>query len=88
MCESSVRIDKLTLDHIYPVSKALKDYNKTQIKRVYTINDVQPLCKRCNCSKNNKILGQKTKNCLFQLKMPYFIPTSLEMRQRRRHYII
>jgi hypothetical protein len=49
---------KLTLDHIYPLSKANEDYLKTGIKRVYTINDVQPLCFSCNSSKSNKIVGE------------------------------
>jgi 5-methylcytosine-specific restriction endonuclease McrA len=48
--------DKLTLDHTYPVSEASKDYETTGKKRVYTINDVQPLCQGCNSSKHNKII--------------------------------
>jgi 5-methylcytosine-specific restriction endonuclease McrA len=47
-CNIFVGTDKLTLDHIFPVSKAEK-------RRIYTINDVQPLCKICNCVKNSKI---------------------------------
>ncbi len=54
-CNLYVGIDKLTLDHIYPISKAYNDYLKTKIKRIYEIKDVQPLCKSCNCSKNNRI---------------------------------
>lgn len=48
-CNIFVGIDNLTIDHIYPVSKAEKD-------GIYTINDVQPLCFTCNTSKYNKIL--------------------------------
>ena len=54
-CNTYFGIDKLTLDHIYPVSKALKAYLNTQIKRIYTIKDVQALCLSCNISKNDKI---------------------------------
>lgn len=44
-CSTFVGTDKLTLDHIFPVSKAEEG-------RIYTIDDVQPLCKSCNSSKN------------------------------------
>ena len=54
-CYTYVGIKKLTLDHIYPISKSLQDYNKTNIKRIYTIKDVQALCLSCNISKNDKI---------------------------------
>ena len=54
-CNYFVGIHKLTLDHIYPVSKAYEDFLKSGTKRIYTINDVQPLCIRCNSSKSNKI---------------------------------
>jgi len=47
-CGEYVSIDKLTLEHIYPVRKAYEDFLKTVIKRVYTIDDVQPLCRKCN----------------------------------------
>ncbi len=43
-----VGIDKLTLDHIIAIAKA-------PIGLVYTINDIQPLCKSCNCRKQAKI---------------------------------
>jgi 5-methylcytosine-specific restriction endonuclease McrA len=43
-----VGIENLTLDHIYPVSKAEEG-------RVYTINDIQPLCRKCNSKKGDKI---------------------------------
>lgn len=45
----------LTVDHVYPVSLANKDFKKTGIKRVYNIEDVQPLCLRCNSSKKDKV---------------------------------
>ena len=48
-CNTFVGTEKLTLDHIFPVSKADEG-------RVYTIDDIQPLCKSCNLSKNAKIL--------------------------------
>ena len=51
-----VGIDKLTMDHIYPISIAHKDFKKTNQKRIYTIDDVQPLCQRCNSSKNNNLM--------------------------------
>ena len=54
-CDNYIGVAHLTLDHIYPVSRAYKDFLKTGIKRIYTINDVQPLCKSCNSSKGDKI---------------------------------
>jgi hypothetical protein len=47
-----IRDSWLTLDHIYSVFNADNDFKKTGIKRIYTINDVQPLCLSCNCKKN------------------------------------
>ena len=47
-CKINVGIDKLTLNHIYPVIKAYKDFLKTGIKKVYTIKDIEPCCKNCN----------------------------------------
>jgi len=41
-----VGMEKLTLDHILPVSKAPKGF-------VYDIGDVNPLCKSCNSSKRD-----------------------------------
>jgi len=47
---------KLNKDHIFPISMASNEFKLTGIKRVYTIDDVQPLCQSCNSSKGNKIL--------------------------------
>lgn len=48
-CKNLVGKKKLTLDHIFPLSKAEEG-------RIYTINDVQPLCNKCNCSKGNRVV--------------------------------
>jgi len=53
-----VGIWNLTLDHIYSVIKAYRDFLKTGIKRVYTIDDVQPLCKSCNCRKGDDLISK------------------------------
>ena len=42
-----VGVHNLTLDHIVPVSKVPDGF-------VYTIKDIQPLCKRCNSRKGAK----------------------------------
>lgn len=55
-CKKEVGIKNLEQDHIYPLSKAEKDFKRTGKKRIYTINDIQPLCKKCNISKGNKIV--------------------------------
>ena len=47
-CNNYLGLNKLTMDHIIPISKVPKGF-------IYTINDVQPLCVSCNSSKNNKI---------------------------------
>ena len=47
-CSNFIGLDKLTLDHIIPISKAPIGY-------VYTIDDVQPLCISCNSKKKDKI---------------------------------
>ena len=46
VCGKKTDIESLTLDHIIPISK-VKDGT------IYGINDVQPLCKSCNCKKGN-----------------------------------
>jgi len=49
ICDKHIGVDNLTLDHIIPISKAPNEF-------IYTINDVQPLCKSCNSRKNNKMV--------------------------------
>lgn len=53
-CNKQVDISKLTLDHIYPVSIANKDYFNSGNKRIYSIKDIQPLCNICNIKKRDK----------------------------------
>ena len=48
LCKKDVGIMNLELDHILPLSKVPEGF-------VYTINDIQPLCRSCNASKNSKI---------------------------------
>lgn len=55
-CKVTVGLDNIQLDHIYPVSVAYKDFLKTGIKRIYTINDIQPLCSLCNREKKDKVI--------------------------------
>jgi len=40
--------EKLTLDHDPPISRVPKGF-------IYTIDNVNPLCGRCNCSKHARI---------------------------------
>jgi 5-methylcytosine-specific restriction endonuclease McrA len=47
-CGKDVGLDKMTLDHIIPIAKAPPGLR-------YTIDMVQPLCKRCNSSKQDKL---------------------------------
>lgn len=47
-CGKYIGIGNMTKDHIFPLSKA-------EPGRIYTINDVQALCKSCNSKKHNKI---------------------------------
>jgi len=51
MCKEYVGVENLTLDHIFPISKAKKGF-------IYTIRDVQPLCKTCNCHKSTKTMEE------------------------------
>lgn len=48
-CNEWVGRNKLTLDHIYPISKAEKG-------RTYSIKDIEFMCKSCNSIKQDKIL--------------------------------
>ena len=48
-CKKYVGIFNLHLDHIHPISKAKEG-------QIYTIKDVQPLCKICNSKKGNKVI--------------------------------
>lgn len=45
----------LTIDHYYSVKRAYEDFLRTGIKRVYTIDDVGPLCFGCNSRKRDKL---------------------------------
>jgi hypothetical protein len=57
-CGKWVGYKNLTLDHFYPLFRAYQDYLRTGIKRIYTINDVNPICGSCNSGWGckNKIL--------------------------------
>jgi 5-methylcytosine-specific restriction endonuclease McrA len=56
MCKKFRGKMNLTIDHTYPISLAHKDFIQTGIKRIYTINDINPLCLKCNSKKGNKLL--------------------------------
>jgi len=56
---NDVGISNLVLDHIFPISKANREFKLTDIKRIYTIDDIQPLCKSCNSVKKDKIIKPK-----------------------------
>lgn len=47
-CNKYIGIDKLTVDHIIPISKAKDNFE-------YTITDIDFLCKSCNSKKGDKI---------------------------------
>ncbi len=47
-CNKYVSTENLALDHIHPL-------NKAYCGRIYTIDDVQPLCKSCNSSKSDNL---------------------------------
>lgn len=53
-CKKYVGLNNISLDHIYPLTKAKADFLKTGTKRIYTSNDIQALCRSCNSSKYNK----------------------------------
>jgi 5-methylcytosine-specific restriction endonuclease McrA len=48
ICKKYVGIENMTLDHIIPISKAKKG-------QIYTIDDVSPMCGKCNSKKSNNI---------------------------------
>jgi 5-methylcytosine-specific restriction endonuclease McrA len=52
--------NKITYDHIYPVSQASKDFISTGEKRIYNITDMQILCSSCNSEKGTKLDWKKT----------------------------
>lgn len=58
-CGKDVGIMGLSIDHIYPISKAYQEYLETGTKRIYTIEDVQPLCLTCNIVKSDRIENEK-----------------------------
>ncbi len=47
-CDRYIGIRKLSLDHIIPISKVEEGH-------IYTIDDIQPLCRSCNSSKNGRV---------------------------------
>ena len=47
-CKKYMGIEKLTVDHIIPISKAKDGFE-------YTINDIDFLCKGCNSKKGDKL---------------------------------
>ena len=55
-CHKFVGLNNITLDHIYAINNAYKDFLLTGIKRIYTINDIQPLCNICNAKKKDMII--------------------------------
>ena len=55
ICKKYIGEEKLTIDHIYPISLSQQNYFITGIKRVYKINDIQLICGSCNSKKSNKI---------------------------------
>jgi 5-methylcytosine-specific restriction endonuclease McrA len=46
MCKENVGIENLELDHIIPLAKAKEN-------QIYTIDDIQPLCRTCNRRKKD-----------------------------------
>jgi len=47
-----VGIEEITMDHIFPISKA-------EFNLIYTLDDVQALCRKCNSSKGTRIIVSK-----------------------------
>jgi hypothetical protein len=62
-------LHKLTMDHIISLSKASEIFKLTGKRFVYTIDDVQPMCLSCNCSKQDKIINPKHLNTLKSLNI-------------------
>lgn len=50
-CKEYIGINNLTRDHIVPISKASEEFKQSGVKRIYYIEDMQPLCKSCNSEK-------------------------------------
>lgn len=46
-CKEKVGLKNIEMDHIIPISKVPNGH-------IYSINDVQPLCKKCNSKKGNR----------------------------------
>jgi hypothetical protein len=62
ICPKCKKKRKITLDHIYPISVANRDYitqlfnqNYEAFPRIYNKEDIQALCLNCNSHKKNKI---------------------------------
>jgi 5-methylcytosine-specific restriction endonuclease McrA len=52
ICKQQVGLIKMTMDHDYSKYKAYLDFLKTGMKRIYTIDNVMPMCNSCNSKKN------------------------------------
>lgn len=50
------KLHKLTLDHIFALYWANIYFKQTGIKFVYNIEQVQPMCLSCNCSKRDVLI--------------------------------
>jgi len=47
ICKKNIGINRLTIDHIIPISKVESGH-------IYSINDIQLICRSCNARKSNK----------------------------------